>query len=361
MDNRWILIVDDAPKNIQVLGTILKENGYQIKAAMDGKQALAAVEKSLPDLILLDIMMPEMDGYETCKALKENPVTKDIPVIFLTAKNETDDVVRGFELGAVDYITKPFNSAELLARVNTHMSLRRATEMAVRTANERKELLHILCHDLTNPIGFVAGVMDLNKDDPSMLEQMKEHIETSMRSSLDIINLVRMMMAIEEDKIDLTTSQFGLETMIRESIAMLDLKAKAKNISFDISIPENQQVMVERVSFVNSVINNILTNAIKFSDNGGKIKIIAREENTKVILNFKDNGIGMSENLLRDLFDIRKKTSRKGTAGEVGTGFGMPLMQKFIHAYGGEIHVSSKEKSATDDHGTEITLVLNSR
>jgi len=361
MDNGWILIVDDAPKNIQVLGTVLKEKGYQIKAATDGKQALAAVEKSLPDLILLDIMMPEMDGFATIKALKENPATRDIPVIFLTAKTETDDVVRGFELGAVDYVTKPFNSAELLARVKTHIDLKNANEQISNISRERKELVHVLCHDLANPIGFVSSVMDLNKEDSTMLEQMKEHIEKSMHNSLEIINLVRTMMALEDNKIDLTTSQFELESMIRESIAILDLKAKAKQITFDVSIPENQKVMVERVSFVNSVINNILTNAIKFSDTGGKIKISAREENDRVILVIKDNGIGMSEKLLQDLFDIRKKTSRKGTAGETGTGFGMPLIQKFVHAYGGEIRVSSREKSAGGEHGTEITFELKTK
>jgi len=361
METSFILIVDDTPKNIQVLGTILKEAGYQIKAATDGKQALAAVEKSLPDLILLDIMMPEMDGFETCKALKTNSATRDVPVIFLTAKTETEDIVKGFELGAVDYVTKPFNSAELLARVNTQISLKKATDTVAQTSKDRKELLHILCHDLTNPIGFVSGVMELSKDDPSMLEQMKEHIEKSMHNSLEIIKLVRMMMAIEDEKINLETALFGLEAMIRDSITMLDLKAKGKNITFDMAIPEGQQVRVERVSFVNSVINNILTNALKFSEQGSKIKISATEDNGKVNLKIKDSGVGMSEKLLADLFDIKKKTSRTGTAGETGTGFGMPLMKKFVHAYGGEIKIYSCEKSAGGDNGTEITLILDSK
>ncbi len=118
-----ILIVDDTLKNIQVLGTILRTKGYQINIAKSGLQALEVVEKVLPDLILLDVMMPELDGFETCKRLKASDKTRDIPVIFLTAKVETDDIVKGFELGAVDYVTKPFNSVELLKRVESHMAL----------------------------------------------------------------------------------------------------------------------------------------------------------------------------------------------------------------------------------------------
>ncbi len=123
-----ILIVDDTPRNIQLLGTILKNEGYQINIAQNGVQALNVVARMPPDLILLDVMMPELDGFETCKRLKEAPETEDIPVIFLTAKVDTDDIVHGFELGAVDYVTKPFNAAELLSRVSTHLELRAARQ-----------------------------------------------------------------------------------------------------------------------------------------------------------------------------------------------------------------------------------------
>ena len=120
-----VLIVDDTVQNIQVLGTVLREQNYQINVAQNGLQALESVDKVAPDLILLDVMMPELDGFETCKRLKANDETREIPIIFLTAKVETEDVVHGFELGAVDYVTKPFNATELLARVKTHLELRR--------------------------------------------------------------------------------------------------------------------------------------------------------------------------------------------------------------------------------------------
>jgi adenylate cyclase len=133
-----ILVVDDTPSNIQTLTAILKEQGYQISVATNGRQALEVLERVRPDLILLDVMMPEMDGFEACTRLKASPEWHDIPIIFLTAKTDTADIVRGFELGAVDYVGKPFNAHELLARVNTHLSMDR-----LRRENERL-LLNIL-------------------------------------------------------------------------------------------------------------------------------------------------------------------------------------------------------------------------
>jgi len=138
-ENLRLLIVDDTQKNIQLLGAILKKEGYQLNVAMNGLQALSQVKKVLPDLILLDVMMPELDGFETCKQLKASPDTKDIPVIFLTAKVEVEDIVRGFELGAIDYLTKPFNTTELLARVETHLELKKSREKLVEQADELRD------------------------------------------------------------------------------------------------------------------------------------------------------------------------------------------------------------------------------
>ena len=151
-----ILIVDDTQKNIQVLGTVLRKEDYQINVAQNGLQALESVEKVKPDLILLDVMMPELDGFETCKRLKESSQTKDIPVIFLTAKTETEDIVKGFELGGVDYVTKPFNTTELLVRVNTHLTLYHLQmKLEQRVAERTEELSEALdevveAHQQTN-------------------------------------------------------------------------------------------------------------------------------------------------------------------------------------------------------------------
>ncbi|MEQ8189134.1 MAG: response regulator, partial [Candidatus Eremiobacterota bacterium] len=154
-----VLIVDDVPKNIQLLGNILNNEGYDIIIAENGKEALERISDVLPDIILLDIMMPEMDGYETCKILKENDRTRDIPVIFLTAKTEMEDIVKGFNAGSVDYITKPFNSTELMARVKTHITLKKLFDKEKEYVKELKELnklknkfLGIAAHDIRSPV-----------------------------------------------------------------------------------------------------------------------------------------------------------------------------------------------------------------
>ncbi|MGE0084540.1 MAG: response regulator [Desulfococcaceae bacterium] len=151
-----VLIVDDNPKNLQVLGTVLKQAGYQIVVAQTGIQALKAVQKIVPDLILLDIMMPEMDGFETCRKLKNMQITKDIPIIFLTARTETEDVIRGFESGAVDYVVKPFNSLELLTRVNTHIELTRQRKL-----QGVLEMAGTVCHEINQPLQSILGYSEL--------------------------------------------------------------------------------------------------------------------------------------------------------------------------------------------------------
>ncbi len=354
-----ILIVDDTSKNIQVLANVLKQKNYQISAAKNGHQALELVQERTPDLILLDIMMPEMDGFETCQRLKEDIKTRDIPIIFLTAKNEGDDIIKGFELGAVDYITKPFNSAELLMRVKTHLDLRLSKEIIQRQSNERKELLHVICHDLVNPMAYIVGVLDLADGDPTVFEQMKDRMRSAMTNGINMIGMVREMRALEEGKLHFDLEHINLKHILDESIHMFKQKLSKKVLELVIRVDENLHVYAERVSFVNSVLNNIITNAIKFSYPDTKIVIDGSLNSDTATISIKDTGMGIPENLLQDLFNINKPTSRPGTDGEQGTGFGMPLVKKFVMAYDGEINVSSIEKTDKSvDHGTEVTIVL---
>ncbi len=138
-----LLIVDDNPKNLQVLAALFSEEKYRVVVAQNGLQAIKSVEAIIPDLILLDVVMPEMDGFETCRQLKASPSMKDIPIIFLTAKTETEDIVKGFELGAIDYIAKPFNQFELFARVQTHLEIKFSRETIARQRNDLNDILHI--------------------------------------------------------------------------------------------------------------------------------------------------------------------------------------------------------------------------
>src|ERR1051325_457532 len=147
-----VLIVDDITRNLQVVGTILRQAGYAVTPATSGAEALEGVREQSPDLILLDLMMPEMDGLEVCRRLKADPATRSIPGIFLTASNEMEHLVRGFEVGAVDYVTKPFNPPELLARVGTHLELQHARQRLRETNDEKNEFMGIAAHDLRSPL-----------------------------------------------------------------------------------------------------------------------------------------------------------------------------------------------------------------
>jgi PleD family two-component response regulator len=186
-----ILIVDDVPRNIQVLVNILREKDYKISVALGGKKALEMVDIFLPDLILLDIVMPQPDGFHICRKLKASPKTKDIPVIFLSAKAGTEDIVKGFELGAVDYVTKPFKKAELLARINTHLALRKAREEIIRLEQKNAALAVAVTanHTINQPLTVLQGNFELflGSIEKNLLTKKQQHFLDRMKDSIERI------------------------------------------------------------------------------------------------------------------------------------------------------------------------------
>jgi len=356
-DKPNILVVDDTQINVTILVESLS-NEYEVSVAMDGQTALDLAAQETPDLILLDVMMPRMDGYEVCEILKNQEKTHNIPVIFLTAKTETEDIVRGFSLGAADYIPKPFQIPELLARVRTHLELQESRELIIQKANEQKELLHVLCHDLANPLTSILGVLELLEESPEELPEYAPLMRDAAVNGSNVISLVREMRALAEKPLKLES--INLVDAIKESTSMLSIRLQEKGISLEVDVDPRLTVRAERISFINSVMNNILTNALKFSFPATKIVLKADPEAEQVQISVRDFGIGIPSDLLNDLFDISKATSRPGTGGESGTGFGMPLMKKFVGAYGGSIEVhSSTEGSGAPVQGTEVILLLD--
>lgn len=349
--NSSILIVDDTPKNLQLVSTVLKAHVSQVFIAHNGERALQVVNKVPLDLILLDIMMPDLNGYEVCKKIKESSSTKDIPIIFLTAKTESDDIIKGFELGAVDYITKPFNQKELLARVYTHLELRQLM-------NKQKELLHILCHDLNAPLASIITMLDIVEDYEDFKVLLPD-LKKVAKKGYDLIELVRKMRRMEEKNEELNLETINLLDSLNESIFILKHNLNSKSIEIDLSVDKNTRVYAEKTSLINSVFNNIISNSIKFSYPNTKITIFSETTEESVILRIRDQGIGIPEMLLKDIFDPTKTTSRIGTNGEDGTGFGMPLIKKFMSSYGGMIDLSSIERNDTsNNHGTEVILTF---
>jgi len=350
-----ILIVDDVITNLDLLKGLLVGQ-YNVKVANNGPLALKIARMGDgPDLILLDIMMPEMDGFQVCKELKNDPASCDIPIIFLTARTETEDIVAGFEAGGVDYLTKPFNPSELLARVNTQILIKKQKDLILKQNREQKELLHILCHDLANHFGVIIFALDLMKMMPDKINEYLEKIKSATRHGVDIIDLVREMRALQEKKFEVFP--VTLSEIIQESVLLIGDRFDKKNVRLNVDVTEGLQVIAEKRSLVNSVINNLLTNALKFSFDGSQVLVTAYEIEDAIVLTVEDRGIGMPSDLLEHLFDISKNTSRPGTNGEAGTGFGMSLIKSFVDSYGGTIEVVSKDiHDNPQEHGTKISI-----
>ncbi len=357
MSQGRILIVDDVPENIKLIGSALREKDFDISFVTNGHEALQLAAEADFDVILLDVMMPDMDGFEVCRQLKAQQTRKDIPVIFLTAKTESEDIVRGFKLGAVDYVTKPFNLAELVARVGTHVELKRSREIIQKQNNEHKELIHVLCHDLANPLGAIRGLLEIQNG----LNPIRDEMTSAVDNALSLIETVRKIQSLDANKYQMSWKPVDLQGAFSLAAIILNSKLHAKRITLARDIPPGLSVVAESVSLVNSVICNVLSNAIKFSEPGGTIEITAgtTPDGRHVRIAIKDHGIGIPKQILDNLFNMSQPTMRVGTKGEMGTGFGMPLVKRFVASYGGTVEVESKDITEfPHGHGTNVVLKL---
>lgn len=383
MENLRALIVDDSPTYLEIITRTLNQQGVITEKALNGKIAFEIISSNPQkfDMIVTDYVMPEMNGLTLTEKIRVELGLQDLPVIILSSASDKVTQIDFFKAGANDYITKPFIKEELLARLSVHLEtvllnkkLKRAilelkdrnralieSKEQIESKNtQQKELLHVLCHDLANPIGSIISAMEMIHMFPEKKESLLPCIQTSANCGLEIISLVRKMRALEEGKINWNLEPINLRGAVSDSLSILRMKFENKKIITEFNISENINIIAELTSLINSVLNNIMTNAIKFSFKGGKIEMSATDDpdsQDEVILTIKDYGIGMSRTLLGDLFNINKATSRPGTEGEEGTGFGMPLVKKFMEAYNGEITITSKDKRThPEDHGTEVAL-----
>lgn len=349
-----VLIVDDNLKNIHVAGNIIKRDlNCNLCFATSGEEAIAKTKEIKPDIILLDIMMPGLDGYETCKIIKESADTKDIPIIFLSAKSDEEDIVKGFAQGASDYVTKPFRAAELIARVQTHLSLKKKSEQLNKANLEQKEIIHILCHDLTNVLFPIKQVLPAlsSKSNGRYSKKCLQLID----NGLNIISLVRKMRVLDEGKLELGKVQIG--QAISDALLIVEEKLARKDLKIDLFIDDNYFIYAEPISLVNSVLLNLFTNAIKYSHPGGLITIHVSENEGKIILTVKDHGVGIPKNILPNIFDFSSSYSMPGTKGEKGSGFGLPLVKKFVDKYDAEISISTNQiPNTTLEGGTEVSI-----
>ncbi len=359
-----ILIVDDLPKNIQLLGSILREKGFDIAFAKSGKEALKRVENNDFDLILLDIMMPGMDGFEVCKSLKDNDKTSDIPIIFLTAKNDTESTVKGFELGAVDYVTKPFNAIELLARVNTHLELKNKTKELVDTNQRLIELnstkdkfFSIIAHDIRNPLVSFKGLTELltkNYNDFTEEERLK-FIHSMKNSAKHLYNLFENLLEwsrIQTNRTKFSPAPFNVNPIIEQVVTLMELSAQSKKIKVVNDLPKKDIEAFGDKQMFATILRNLVTNAIKFTPGNGEITISTIPGEEYVELSVKDNGVGIPNEDQSKLFRIDQHISKPGTKDEKGTGLGLILCKELVEKNSGQIWLESEEKKGSSFYFT---------
>lgn len=347
-----IFIVDDVPGNIQLAANILKKSDYDFFYAENGKKALSIAKENDFDLILLDIMMPEIDGYQVCEHLKKDPATRDIPIIFLTAKADTESIVKGLGAGAVDYVTKPFNDAELMARVKTHLELRSA-QQDLREANATKDkFFSIIAHDLKNPFNTLIGLSELLIKDYDYFddEKKKKFIQSIYESSDNMYKLLENLLnwsRMQTGRIEWNPENIDLNKLADENVSLLKTAAVNKNINFFSELDTGTTVYAD-VDMVTMVFRNLITNAIKFTQEGGEVKIIAKPTGNFEEITISDTGLGIGEEDIKKLFRINVQHSTSGTAKEKGTGLGLILCKEFIEKNGGKIWVDSELGKGSD-------------
>lgn len=346
-----VLIADDTPKNIQVLGTMLKQENYSVSVAQSGRQALDIAQNIKPDLILLDVNMPEMDGFETCTRLKAMDTTKNIPIIFLTAKTEIESITQGFKLGAVDYVTKPFDSVELLARIRTHIELKRnrealleAKDAAEKATALKDKFVSLVAHDLRTPFNSILGFLKVmeNDNNPTQHDKHKEITKRLIKTSENTIVMIDQLLDIsrlQTGRLAPKPSFFDARQLVISVINNLENLANAKQILIFNDLPSRMRLHADHQLF-GEVVQNLLSNAIKFTYGGGEIIIFSPDGKNNVI-GIKDNGVGIRADILSDLFKQEVQTTSLGTAGEKGTGLGLPFCQEIMKIHGGNLTVES--------------------
>lgn len=360
-DQIYILVVDDNRMMQQAVSRILKsKTNYNPILADCGQDALRLAKNRQPNLILLDIMMPGMDGFEVCRKLKEDPETEQIPIIFLSGMSDTRDIVNGLQEGAVDYITKPIKTGELLARLETHLNMHFLKQELKTSRDQYQGLLHFICHDLSNYLSYIHGASQIARSEQKASMETIDDVFEGSSMAIQILNRVREYDATNTGKLSVDLSDENLSDMIQESLQILKDKWEPKEIEIVVDeLDADCKITVEREWFILSILNNLLTNAIKFSHKSSKVILKSWIEEDLVHLQIQDFGIGVPPESMPHLFSTTHKTNQLGTLGEHGTGFGMPLVKSWVTTFGGTVTVASKfHDEFPEDHGTIVKMTF---
>lgn len=350
-----LLVVDDVQTNVLLLKALLGKEGYGILVANNGQEALEVIRNENPDLILLDVMMPGMDGFEVAERLKSEEFRCEIPIIFLTALDDTQSIVNGFKLGVGDFISKPFRKEELMVRIKHQLSLVAArriieekNEELRKTIAGRDKMYSVIAHDLRSPMASMKMLlntimMSVEKDkiDPDIFDML----EMSNKTSEEVFSLL-------DNLLKWTKSQLGKLTVIPQKldisgladgvVEVMNSVAEVKHIKLIRTDHESFFVYVD-IEMIKSILRNLISNAVKFSNPDSEIKVGIKAEDEKVIVSVTDSGKGIKKEDQHKLLKDSTHFTTYGTNSEEGSGLGLLLCRDFARKNGGELWFESEE------------------
>ena len=354
-----ILVVDDQDANLQLVGGFLRREGYEVNTANSGPAALECIAARRPDLILLDVRMPGMDGFALCERVRLIPECLDIPVIFLSAAEESGFIIKAFESGGVDYITKPFRKPELIARVRTHLALKTNLDRMIRLLREKDELLGMVAHDLKNPLFAISLTVQTlrNKLPPeaSFEARIIDSIESTVKEMSGSIESLLSQQAEEFAEFPLTFQPINLEVALKAAIGSLSRAAADKQSLIETVVPADPVMVMADASALKHLLENLVSNAIKFSPRGSKLTVTAmlQPDGMPACL-VTDEGPGLTPDDEAGLFQKYRRLSARPTAGESSTGMGLAIVKMLAERMSGHVTATNRE----DRSGAVFTLFL---
>lgn len=347
-----LLIVDDTPANISLLFDILREKGFKVLVAGDGKRAIQKAKFAKPDLILLDVMMPGIDGFETCEILKSDEQTREIPIIFMTALADTINKVKGFQLGAADYITKPLQHEEVLVRVTSQLNfynLKRQLEAHTSELEKRNMELdafaRTVAHDLKNPLNAIIGYTEMLveecSENPSSNNNAVETLQHVTQAGYKMLNIIEALLLLAGASKQNTISTQPLDMSDIISQVMQRLSYMINKYKAEIKLPESWPIALGYAPWVEEVWANYISNGIKYGGKPPHLELGASQEQQGIIRFWvRDNGLGLSKEAQAKLFT---PFTRLHTGKAEGHGLGLSIVQQVVEKLGGEVGLETTE------------------
>ncbi len=345
-----ILVVDDEDVNVHLLQSVLSEQGHRIIVAKDGAESLEKVKTHNPDLILMDVMMPGMDGLEACRILKSDPETCMIPVIILTALNQEDDYINAIDSNADDFMSKPFKQASLLARVRGYLRLKRLDEEVTRLAKLKEDLTHMIVHDLNGPMFGISGYLELLSGEADLSDTAKDFVAKARRSTDEASEMIRNLLQIEQiesGKLEIHPCEFLLSDLVVEATHNAAPRIEAKFSKLNVKGPDSLSVFADK-DLINRVLQNLLGNAIKFAPEASTISVEFEKRGQQCVLAVENSGATISEDDQTNIFDKFSQVKNRPSAARQGCGLGLNFCRLVAEAHNGNIRVVSPRPNHED-------------